>query len=142
MSKIFLRINPESTYCIVDTPLFCSLQWLYLSSIYGESRLNLISNSKHRIKPKKINIVPVGLASQIPQRADLFVSTWGLSESSQKCVDLVISKNWFSARHILLALQKGGEKFPAADKLNKEAQRRGAKHEDVLFPSGSKYLFL
>ena len=49
----------KHTYIMIDTPLFCALQWLYLSSIFGEKEVNLILSPKDKIKENKINIVSI-----------------------------------------------------------------------------------
>ena len=129
------------TYVLVDTPLFSTVQWLYLSVVIGETKVNLVTKKESRIKQGIVNIVPVQLADELSLECDLFVSTWGLSEANKKTVDLVMRRNWFGASHFLVAFQKGESKFPVADRVRKEMEQKGVAFERVEFPMGSKYAF-
>ena len=83
LAKIFLRLHEKScTYIIIDTPFFCTLQWLYLSVVFGEKKVHVIKNSSSKIKPNMINIIPLGLLDMVNIKADLFISTWAISESA------------------------------------------------------------
>lgn len=94
-------------YVIVDTPLFSCIQWLYLASVLGEHRVRMLLNSEDEIAAG-VNILPVGLLENYDLRADLFISTWGLNECSQRAQDLVVNeRNCFGAKHLLVAGSEG-----------------------------------
>ena len=102
-AKIYKRFSKKITYIIIDIPIFTCLQWLYLSSIFGEKNVNLIKNISDNIENEKINLIPVVFIENYNLNGDLFISTWALSESNEYSQELVIKKNWFNAPHLLLA---------------------------------------
>jgi hypothetical protein len=105
MAKIFLRMwrvyGKNVTYIIVDHPLISCLQWLYLSSVFGEDEVHLVSKARG-FREGKINILPTSLVSECGE-VDLFISTWGLSESSTFAQKFVASKKFFGAKMLLVA---------------------------------------
>lgn len=106
LAKLFLRLRPESTYTIIDTALFTSLQWIYLSTVLGPERVQLITRPDQHVVPERINLVPVHLVETTELSAEMFISTWALSESSAYAQDHVIAREWFGARHLLLTFAK------------------------------------
>ncbi len=127
LARLCSHLNPKSTHIIIDTPLFAQLQWLYLSVTLPNRTVTRITNPEQSIKSGHITIIPVGLIDSmgIPQ-ADLFISTWALSESSRTAQDFVAQSNWFGARHLLIGYQERNEQLPDSDYLGVLAQRDGA----------------
>lgn len=72
---------------------------------------------------------------------DLFISIWGLSETSRYAQDFVVSQRWFNAKHILLAYGDSNETFPDSDRVGKLAKDIGAAIEDIEFLRASHYAF-
>ncbi len=106
LAKIFLRLREQpTTYILIDTPLMASLQWLYLSTVLGPESVHVLTPGLGVIEGT-VNVVPVGLVDSLELRPDLFISTWALSESSTAAQEYVAARNWFGARHLLLAYQK------------------------------------
>lgn len=132
----------KHTYIMIDTPLFCTLQWLYLSSIFGEKKVNLVLSPKDKIKDNKINIISISFLDDFKIKADLFISTWALSESSKYSQDFVLKSNWFGAKHLLLAYQDNPAGLFNPSRIGKLAKDRGAAIEDIEFLSGNHYAFL
>lgn len=106
MAKLFSRLRPDVTYTIVDTPLFTSLQWIYLSTALGADRVQLVTRPGQQVIRGRINLVPVHLVESTELRSEMFISTWALSESSTYSQNLVIARDWFGARHLLFAFAK------------------------------------
>lgn len=143
LTRILRRFEEkEHTYIMIDTPLFCALQWLYLSSIFGEKEINLIMSPKDKIRKDKINIVSIAFLDNFKIKADLFISTWALSESSKYSQDFVIKSNWFKADHLLLAYQDNPAGLFNPSRIGKLAKDRGAVVENIEFLSGNHYAFL
>lgn len=109
LAKLFARIHPGiPTYVVIDTPTFCAIQWLYLSSILGEERVTLHCDASSPISEGRINILPVGLVDKMTDfEADLFISTWALNESTPEAQRYVLGHRWFGAERLLLAMHKG-----------------------------------
>lgn len=142
MAKITQRLtNKKLTYIIIDTPIFSCLQWLYLSTIFGENCVKLLQKPEDTILSKKINILPLCFLDKHDISADVFISTWGLSESTKFSQDYVFSHNWFNANLLLLAYQKNDEQLPQAERIGKYAFRSGALLTEISFLPGNYYAF-
>lgn len=143
MIKILKKFKKTpTTYIMIDTPLFSCLQWLYLSTVFGENNINLLKNKKDKIIKSKVNILPVSLLEEYKIKGDLFISTWALSESSKYSQDYVIKKNWFSSKHLLLAYQENKTGLYDPTRVGKMALRKGAILEKIEFLPGNHYAFL
>jgi hypothetical protein len=142
LAKIFRRLKPTSTYGIIDTPLFSTLQWLYLSTVLGPDSVNLLRQPDDLIQMGKVNVVPLCFVDNIQVHADLFLSMWALSESSSAAQDYVTSqRRWFDANHLLLAYQDTNQAVPYASRLGEIASRAGAFTMDFEFLPGNYYAF-
>lgn len=142
MAKIFRRLQASpSTYVIIDTPLFSTLQWLYLTTILGSAHVNLLRSPQDAIRDGKINLLPLSHLDRHPLRAELFISTWALSESSKYSQDYVRDRQWFGAKHLLIAYQDSSESFPDADRIGKIAAGAGAVVDDIEFLPQNHYAF-
>lgn len=142
LAKVLHRLDPrDRTYVIVDTPLFSALQWLYLSTTLGEERVVLHDRAPVDLRPGLVHLVPGGLLPHVDVRADLFVSTWALSESSPAAHERVFARSWFGAKHLLLAYQTEDPAFPAATGVGRRAAADGAKIAPIPFIPGNAYAF-
>ena len=141
MAKLFRRMSPKVTYSIIDTPLFNCLQWLYLSTIFGESAVHVVKSNSDQIRFGKINILPLTFLSAYKGNADLFLSTWALCESSKFSMGYVARRRWFGAKHLLLAYQRSDERLPDADYVGKLAKKDNATIVPVDFLPDNYYAF-
>lgn len=136
LAKIFRRLHGRSpTYVIVDTPLFCCIQWLYLSSVLGEDSVRLMSGDARVVEQGRVNLVPLGLITTVEDDARLFVSTWALNESSSAAQDHVVRRRWFGARHLLMGMHHG-------ERIEAQAVKEGATSEKLGdFMPAQRYVF-
>ena len=143
LAKIYRRLtNRPHTWIILDTPLFSTLQWLYLSSIFGEKIIRLITHPNQEILSGGINLLPITLVKEFNLNADLFISTWAISESSIASQDFVAKeRNWFHAPHLLLSYQENSAVLPAAERIGTIAKTEGATLEDIPHMPGQHYAF-
>lgn len=143
MAKLFKRlIRKRYTYIIIDLPLFSTLQWLYLTTIFGKENVHIIKTQKDKIIKYSINLLPLCFLESQKLEADLFISTWGLSESSRYAQDYVVNKNWFNVKHLLLGYQKKTDELVNTDRVGRLAKIKGATVKDVGFISDNYYAFL
>ena len=89
----------------------------------------------------KINILPLCFIDQFKLKADLFISTWALTERSRFSQEFVLKSNWFDSKHILLGYNYKSSRFPyiiieAIENENKFIV------EKIDFIPGNKYAFL
>ncbi len=142
LAKIFERMTSAfRTYIIIDTPLFSCLQWLYLSTILGNDRVFLYLKKGENLRQNSINLIPICFIDDLQLKADLFISTWGLSESAKFAQDFVSERNFFGANHLLLAFQKA-DNLPDAERVGNLAKSRGGIIEKIEFLPGNFYAFL
>lgn len=141
MAKILQRMVPGITYVIIDLPLFSALQWLYLSVTLGPERVNFIRSREDQIEPHKINLITLCHLNDFKLRADIFISTWGLSESSEFSQDYVIEHLWFGAKHLLIGFQDSNQDLKYASRLGELAKKDGATVEPIAFIQGNYYAF-
>ncbi|HSX40820.1 MAG TPA: putative sugar O-methyltransferase [Candidatus Saccharimonadales bacterium] len=140
MIRILRKFFPKNTtYIMIDTAVFCCLQWLYLSTLFGENNVHLLDNPKAKIQKNKINIVPLQFLENSKIKADLFISTWALSESGKASQDLVAKMNFFDAKHLLIAYQTNPIGLFDPARAGKLAQKRGAIIEKIDFLPGNYY---
>lgn len=144
-ARIFLRINPEVTYTVIDLPIFSFIQALYLSTIFGYGKINLITNISHDVQKGKINIIPLNkevLENLIHSKTDLFVSTWALSESSEYAQNFIKSSSFFNASYLLLAHQENSQQFPFAEGIAKDLNSYNITyHKKIPLLKNNYYLF-
>jgi len=141
LAKIARRHGtPKQTYIIIDTALFTCLQWLYLSTIFGEDKTNLIKDPGDEIKPGLINILPIALLKNRHIKADLFISTWALSESSENAQSFVINNNFFDTKHFLVAYDEAARQFPSVLHLEKKLLEKGCKVGNIKFLPSSRLM--
>jgi hypothetical protein len=138
-AKIFRRLAGSVTYVVIDTPLFCCLQWLYLSTVFGQDEVHLIGGAGAPLAQGGINLLPLAYLEDCELNANLFISTWALSESSRQAQDYVVDRQWFGAEHLLLACQGSSLAFPEADRTAQLAKSAGAVVEAIEFLPGNHY---
>ncbi len=142
LSSMIKRLEKENTHIIIDLPIFSCIQWIYLSAIYGEQEINLIKGKKDKIIKGKINLIPITLLDEKKIKGDIFISNWGLSESSDRAQDYVMKNNWFDTKFVFIGLQKGNEEIPFAKNLMKKLVKEGAFLKELPYQKGNYYAIL
>lgn len=143
LAKLVTRSSTSHrTYIVVDNPLMCALQWLYLGCVLGESKVNLVRPGAGSVAPGVVNLVPVGLCDVLEAiQADVFISTWALSETTADAQDYVAEHGWFGAPHVLLAYHAHSAEFPSGTRITSLTGVAGARVEAIDFLPGHHYLF-
>lgn len=145
LAKIFLKLNPEVTYIIIDIPVFSFIQAIYLSVVCDKEKINLILNQEDSIEKGKINIIPLNeslLNNLNITNTDLFISTWALSESTKYAIEYVTSKNFFNAKYLLIAHQAKSEFTPYSETIKDNLSKFNILyHEKIPLLKNNYYLF-
>jgi hypothetical protein len=144
LCTIWRRLNPEITYTIIDTPIMLTIQWVYLSSIFGEDLVHIIKTKQSPVLAGKINLMPVAFIDRNDLQADVFVSTWALSESIALAQETIINLEWYNAKHLILAFQKPSPSFPFAGNFREAAILRGGEICELpyMFEGDSSAIFI
>lgn len=114
LARIVKTKNPGCTYIIMDLPELSCLQYVYLSSIFGQSNVKHITNGLV-IDEGKINLVSSDYVLSLDEeiRADTFISNWALTESGKEYQDYVLSAEFFSATNVLVSCVEDENNFIA-----------------------------
>ena len=141
---IWKRLNPQATYTIIDTPVMLSIQWVYLTSIFGEDAVHSLTTQDAKPIIGRINLMPVAFIDRSDLDADIFVSTWALSESIALAQRTIINHEWYRAKHLLLAFQRSSPNFPYAESFRDAAILRGGKVRELpyMFEGDSSAVFV
>ena len=112
LARIFKLFNsPELTYVIIDLPEMLMLQYYYLAMNLGLKSVNLIRDESSKIVPGCINLVSVFQSEGINIKADLFISTFALSETSSFTQKLICEeKKFFNADYVYITGQEVQER--------------------------------
>ena len=105
LARIFKSIMPNSTLILIDLPELLVLQYLFFKETSPTVPVVIHSKLPIIITPNAINLVPVFLAHNINTDSDVFISTFGISETTQACQEMVINKKFFNANLCYLAGQ-------------------------------------
>ena len=146
MAKIFRKLNSSGTYIIIDIPIFSYIQSAYLKTVFGDDQVYLIKDKSVPILQGKINVIPLDvelLATVMKDiSADLFVSTWALSESNKEMQELVKGFKYFQADYLLLAYQKINKDFAFAEDIQNVGEGYNKLFNDATeYVDDSFYLF-
>jgi hypothetical protein len=103
LARMIKRVLPDCTYIIIDLPELSALQYVYLSSIYGNDQVNFITN-ECKIEPGKINLISSDfyMSTNMHIETDTFISNWALTESGKDYQEFVLKNNFFNANNILI----------------------------------------
>jgi len=95
-------LNYDLTYVCIDLPEMLALQYNFLLACLGEDRVSRYSDNNQRIQNGKINLVPVYRINEVGLKADMFISTFALTESSVCCQEEMAKKGYFGAEYFYL----------------------------------------
>lgn len=94
-----------------------------MSKTLSKDKAKFILDKNDAMHNNFINILPICFLKGLKLRADLFISTWVLSESSKFSQNYVASNRWFGAENILIAYQKNDIHFAHANRVGDMAKR-------------------
>lgn len=144
MCRLIKRLNFDSTYIIIDLPVFSFIQLYYLKSIYGVDEVNIILSDKDKILPNKINLIPIdeALLEKIKTvEPDMFIATWSLSEANKYSQDYVYDNDFFDAKYVLIAYQKKSTTFECAESINLPENYKVVYNAETEYIPENYYLF-
>jgi len=115
LCRVVRKINPEVSYVIVDLPCSIALQYLYLNTVLPKGAVEIFDGVN--IAAGKVTLVPSTRVNEIPKTysADIFISSWALSESSTEAQKVVSDLKFFGAQKGLLIHQHSSVDHPHAD---------------------------
>ena len=108
LAHIFKQLLPNCTLFLVDIPELLALQYLYLQYNFPQTTIILHSNVNKEFQQGAIHLIPVHILKDLNINADVFVSTFAISESPTSVQQIVCDKKFFGARTLYLAGQLNG----------------------------------
>lgn len=125
-------------HVVVDLPAALVLQWVWLGTVLGDDAVTVLEPGGEP-PAGKIVLATAAAVPSLPM-PDLFVSTWGLSETPPAAGEGA-TRLLSGARHLLLAVQEPDSLFPTADWPLGLAEASGAIREPIGVLAGSDYVF-
>ena len=142
LARIFRNLGHAGGYVIIDLPLFCCIQYVYLATLFGSDAVRILSGPGEGVFDDAIRLVPISILERIRLEGDLFISTWALSESPSAAYDLTLRRNWYGAREILLGFHEAWKPWDMDELVGSLKTRFGrVAVEPIPFLPGSYYLF-
>lgn len=116
LASIFKQLIPSATLYLIDLPELLSLQYLFLKATMPDVEVVFHDRIPSVFKKGAIHLIPVFMVPEIGFNADLFISTFALSESSRQTQQVIIDKQFFNARlcYITGQLHGWGDRFKFA----------------------------
>ncbi len=108
LARIFKMTLPHATIIIFDLPEAIALQSLFLNSTLESADIIIHTKLPTDFKTGSIHLVPVFFIDNIEIDADVFVSTFGISEAPVFVQQKIAAKAFFNAQTCYLAGQLKG----------------------------------
>lgn len=97
LARIYKRLIPDSTIVILDLPETIAIQKMFLDVALPEVKTIVHSVAPEELEPGAIHLVPVFFIEKLSIKADIFISTFAISEASEYAQQLLIDKKFFQA---------------------------------------------
>jgi putative sugar O-methyltransferase len=111
LSFLYAGEEPRAAYAILDLPEMLALQHYFLRLARPERPVRLVTGPEEEpAREGETTLVPASLLGRWPLRADLFVSTFALSEMPLETQRAFEAADWFGARTALVAGQYAEER--------------------------------
>jgi len=123
MCRILKSLWPGVDYTIVDLPLFCALQEIYLDKCGTEC-----------------NIVPVQNMDSVSDK-DMMIATWSLSECDRNVQDQVQGLDFFGSKYFLGSHQRPSPTHPCAGRLREMLTACNFNIQTATHSKSNSYIF-
>ncbi|MDR3646002.1 MAG: putative sugar O-methyltransferase [Candidatus Babeliales bacterium] len=110
LAHVFKQIYPQSSILIFDIPASIALQYLFLKYTNHNAKIIILDEPVSDLQAGTIYLVPINLLEEFNIKADVFISTFAITESSQYIQNLAVKKKFFDANLIYIAGQLNGWK--------------------------------
>lgn len=108
LARVFKSILPDTTLFLIDIPEFLATQYLFLHMTLPNSEIIMHSSIPESFTSKAIHLIPSCLIDNLSIRADLFISTFALSETAIPLQETVINKRFFDSTVCYISGQLSG----------------------------------
>lgn len=108
LARIFKNMLPESTIFMVDLPELLAIQYFFLKSTLPDTEVIIHSRIPREYKEKAIHLIPVFLIENLTVNADVFISTFALSEAAEAVQNIISKKQFYNAQICYIQGQLAG----------------------------------
>lgn len=109
LAHIFKQLVPNCTLFLIDIPELLAIQYLYLQYAFPQATIVVHSQEKEEEFQKgAIHLIPVHFLKDLNINADVFVSTFAISESPMCVQKIVCDKRFFGANTLYITGQLHG----------------------------------
>lgn len=108
LAHILRKILPDSTIILIDIPEFLALQYLYLRYAIPEETIIVHQDVPKEFGRGAIHLVPTHYINELQMDADIFISTFAISESPNCVQQIIIDNKFFHAKTCYIAGQLYG----------------------------------
>mgnify|MGYP003649490621 CR=1 FL=1 len=142
MAKLCIEnFDSIKKYTIIDIPEFILLQYIFLSSYFGEENVRIIKDSSEIADG--INLMPVNdIIDKDIKKHDMFISNWAITESTLFCQEYAEKNGFFDYDNLLLSYHQCGNHIPFMNEstaLDKKLKDKGVHIEDIKIIPGINY---
>lgn len=97
LARVAKQIIPNSTYFIIDLPELIALQYIYLKTSLPHTTILAHTTLPDQFEPNAFHLIPTYLLSEFNVNADVFVSTFAITETTLAAQNAVLEKKFFDA---------------------------------------------
>ncbi len=97
LAHIYKKLLPKTTIIILDLPETIALQKLFLDIALPETETIIHCVPPQEFEKGAIHLVPIFFIDELAIKADIFVSTFAISEAPKYVQQLVINQHFFHA---------------------------------------------
>lgn len=125
-SRVVRLYNPKITTTIIDLPEMLAFQNLFHRLNFPEVSVATHFSKPLRIQKGVLNLVPVWLVRELKNKPDVFLSTYALTETTDKLREEIAKLDFFKAKMIYLIGGKGGiyDSHQQMQRLVKEKRKK------------------
>lgn len=98
LAHILKQLIPDSTLILIDIPEFLALQYVYLQYSLSDCPIIFHKEVPCEFKAGVIHLVPTHYIKDLKFNADVFISTFAISESPACVQKIICDKKFFNAK--------------------------------------------
>jgi hypothetical protein len=108
LAHIFKTMLPDTTLYLIDLPELLAIQLLFLRESMPEIPVYFHAQIPSSYQENAIHLIPIHIIEQCSIYADLFISTFALSEATELVQKMMIKNNFFNAKMVYITGQIDG----------------------------------
>lgn len=97
LARVTKQIIPDATYFIIDLPELIALQYIYLKTSLPHATLFAHTTLPTQFEAHAFHLIPTYLLPELHITADVFVSTFAITETTLAAQNAVLDKKFFDA---------------------------------------------